>query len=546
MFGSYDLGLIARISSIVHSGNVASRNNESVNINGNNLATINKEEIGKSKTDIGEEHYSTAYLVDKKYLGAGNLMDLYATIREGKIPSMQLVLMSAADFANLLTLNMFHCIFDPIRLNPHASKHLIVDSFSAETRKGEAIQEEKEIGQSSKVEQQPSGEDDTKQVLVTREEKVIQSEQETRHIIREQSRAYRLQDEKSEISDVASARQAMHGPSILLKDKAIVEREIVTCQEHIVTRDGKETKIVAGLDIGAFIGRNGLYNQESRDSSGTISRQVYVIESPEASGLNDKLDTVDLSQNCKLVGTSQDKLEPQHITVENDVSFDQGYISYAPFVGSIANVASKVSYGAEIGAKDALWVALDIAPLGAISFVKLGAVKAVAASGNMAAAVKTGINSMPRRYSIGAIGKLEPNNIYIENGYRSVTDRLGRLKNVSGELHLTPSARDLAAQAEARGMGLPTDDAGHMIGARFGGPSGLTNLVPQNANLNRGAWKSMENEFAQYVRNGEKVNITVKPNYTDSNLRPDSFTVKYTINDGKVHTKYFENTGAAS
>lgn len=136
MFGSHDLGLIARISSVVHSGNIASKNKESININGDNLATIDKEEIGKSQTDIGEEYYSTAYLVDKKYLGAGNLMDLYATIREGKIPSMQLVLMSAADFANLLTLNMFHCIFDPIRLNPHASKHLIVDNFLQKQGKG--------------------------------------------------------------------------------------------------------------------------------------------------------------------------------------------------------------------------------------------------------------------------------------------------------------------------------------------------------------------------------------------------------------------------
>ena len=43
---------------------------------------------------------------------------------------------------------------------------------------------------------------------------------------------------------------------------------------------------------------------------------------------------------------------------------------------------------------------------------------------------------------------------------------------------------------------LADDDGGHIIGHRFMSDQGTKNLFPQNANLNRSAYKKKENEWA--------------------------------------------------
>ena len=56
-------------------------------------------------------------------------------------------------------------------------------------------------------------------------------------------------------------------------------------------------------------------------------------------------------------------------------------------------------------------------------------------------------------------------------------------------------------------------------------------IVPQNYRLNRGAWKTMENEWADWLtkyrpRSGSKVEIDVIPPGADV---PDKFIVRYKI-----------------
>ena len=74
-----------------------------------------------------------------------------------------------------------------------------------------------------------------------------------------------------------------------------------------------------------------------------------------------------------------------------------------------------------------------------------------------------------------------------------------------------------------------------MIATRFDGTAEGVNLVPQDANLNRGAWKRMENEWARALQEGKQVKVDIKLEYfTQNGKRPDVFTVRYWIKDELV------------
>jgi len=54
-------------------------------------------------------------------------------------------------------------------------------------------------------------------------------------------------------------------------------------------------------------------------------------------------------------------------------------------------------------------------------------------------------------------------------------------------------------------------------------------LVPMNANLNKGAWKQMENTWGKALKDGKKVKVNIEPVYSGSSVRPDKFNVTYQI-----------------
>lgn len=557
MLGSHDLSTMAGVATLAASGSrLATAATPAQKIEAD-LVSVKEKSLGAEKTATGKTEYVMATMVEEKYLTTGNLSDLCSAVKNGEIPSGSLVLRSLADILNLLTFNLLHGVLDPVRLEPHARQKLLVRSYSSETVNGVRQESERTLNSDEeRIRRYQPGEDSPQHILVTREEKILQNDQEVRHITHVQETAYTIAEGAS-VNDVESARLAMaEGSGVTLKDTAVIEQQIVSTTQHVKTTDGKETIMIANFDVGKYLGRNGLYNQSDVESSGTVSRRTYLIEDPEARGLDGRLDTVDLSSNGTLVEEKSSEIEPQHTSVDKKPEFSEGYLSYVPVAGSITNIGAKLHYGAEIGASDAFWATLDMAGGAGVvaglasktaakslakSAVSAGARTEVAAAGG-----KTVLRESVEESSEKLVGKLKPNTKYTENGYLSVSDEMGRLKKISGELQLNPATRDLAAQNTARSMGLATDDAGHMIGARFNGPSGLPNLVPQDAHLNRGAWKKMENQFEKHLREGSKVTVDVRPNYTGSNLRPDSFSVRYRVDDGRTYTKYFENTGAAA
>lgn len=79
-------------------------------------------------------------------------------------------------------------------------------------------------------------------------------------------------------------------------------------------------------------------------------------------------------------------------------------------------------------------------------------------------------------------------------------------------------------------LGDPGDDGGHLGAHRFFGDTPDEGIVPQVANLNRGAWKKMESEWADWVAEGCRVDyrIAIDP---PGAVRPDNFQVVYVVSD---------------
>lgn len=136
-------------------------------------------------------------------------------------------------------------------------------------------------------------------------------------------------------------------------------------------------------------------------------------------------------------------------------------------------------------------------------------------------------------------GELDSNATYESGGCTYETDDQGRVESVSGQLHLGEGERT-SHQTEVGHMGLETDEGGHLIGTRFeGSPEGF-NLTPQDANLNRGGWKTMENEWATALDAGQEVEALINVMYEQDSMRPMGYHVLDTIN-GESHERQFVN-----
>jgi len=136
--------------------------------------------------------------------------------------------------------------------------------------------------------------------------------------------------------------------------------------------------------------------------------------------------------------------------------------------------------------------------------------------------------------------ELKPDSIYEKNGYEYRTNQEGRVNFVYGELDFKEGGRT-HHQTEVGKLGLETDEGGHLIGQRFNGPTDGFNMVPQDANLNKGAWKSMEDEWASSLKEGHKVTVAIEPINDKGNVRPLAFDVVWQIDKGLPHYRNFEN-----
>ena len=88
-----------------------------------------------------------------------------------------------------------------------------------------------------------------------------------------------------------------------------------------------------------------------------------------------------------------------------------------------------------------------------------------------------------------------------------------------------------------------TGCGGHLIASMFNGIGEPANLVPMGKILNGsgGKWYKMEMEWAKALDSGKKVEVNIKPIYSGSSKRPDSFEVSYSV-DGKQFERIMKNT----
>ncbi len=132
-------------------------------------------------------------------------------------------------------------------------------------------------------------------------------------------------------------------------------------------------------------------------------------------------------------------------------------------------------------------------------------------------------------------GELEPNTEYELGGVTYETNEYGNIVSWEGEVSYTPdNERDNKAQLEAGGKDrLAGDDGGHLVARIHGGNDGIENMVPMRDTINRGDYKSAENEITTALKNGETVTERGTVKYDGESGRPYEFSMEYEYGDVK-------------
>ena len=141
-------------------------------------------------------------------------------------------------------------------------------------------------------------------------------------------------------------------------------------------------------------------------------------------------------------------------------------------------------------------------------------------------------------------GDLIPNTAYEVDGISYDTDTHGRVERTRvPSLKIKPRNRNAYQQGKSVDLkdGQPGDQGGHIVAARLGGPGEQINYHPMKGNLNQGAWKKMENDWAKSIQNGQSVtNVDIKAVFQGDSRRPDGFLVNYLV-DSKKYSRTFVN-----
>lgn len=123
-------------------------------------------------------------------------------------------------------------------------------------------------------------------------------------------------------------------------------------------------------------------------------------------------------------------------------------------------------------------------------------------------------------------------------------DEQGRPISVEAKLDSTYSLERSRAEKKLQGevggsARLSDDDGGHLIGHRFMSDQGEKNLFPQNANFNRGSYKKMENEWADWTAEGYEVKLKVSLEPPNT-ARPTDIISEYEVIDPKTGDVIYE------
>ncbi|MCM3317445.1 DNA/RNA non-specific endonuclease [Rummeliibacillus stabekisii] len=150
-----------------------------------------------------------------------------------------------------------------------------------------------------------------------------------------------------------------------------------------------------------------------------------------------------------------------------------------------------------------------------------------------------------KHFTNGRKNKLKPNIRYKtgEYDYFYETDNLGRIEKFeTDKLQLTVRDERLSHSKNTPGKVKGQDHAGHLAGDRFGGSPKIDNLVSQLSDVNLKQYKKIENEWAAALKETppKEVTVDVEVIYSGKDMRPEKFSVKYTI-DGEAFSETLIN-----
>lgn len=124
-------------------------------------------------------------------------------------------------------------------------------------------------------------------------------------------------------------------------------------------------------------------------------------------------------------------------------------------------------------------------------------------------------------------------------------DSLDRPRRIDGELRLNSRQRRSRSSQDAAGRPdrLATDEGGHYIARRFGGPTDLFNHFAQDRNFNRGAYASLEQHWSSAIKSGHRVRVHITPFYVDTSNRPEKITIIYFVDNRKRIQEFTNSPG---
>ena len=134
---------------------------------------------------------------------------------------------------------------------------------------------------------------------------------------------------------------------------------------------------------------------------------------------------------------------------------------------------------------------------------------------------------------------------YKIKGYQYSTDKLSRVKTFATDnLKLKKNGRKRlnivdSIETISKGFQKAGDHRGHLFGDQFNGSNSMANIIPMKGELNTGAYKEMEQIWADALNAGKKVKVSGELIYTGDSMRPDKIIVRYVIdNDDEVVIKF--------
>lgn len=103
------------------------------------------------------------------------------------------------------------------------------------------------------------------------------------------------------------------------------------------------------------------------------------------------------------------------------------------------------------------------------------------------------------------------------------------------------SSAEARAQGAAGAAGADTDVGGHIVGHRFTLDQGGVNVFPQDGSFNNSAYKVLENEWADWIKNGKEVRATVELVRPPGSARPTEIRIDYEVIDPATGNVVYDN-----